>query len=171
MVANCFACREAHRVAGRRCDPRRPVEIPLATEGLLEDTDGLLRQWPLGAVSLLRLPSADVRYSDDVIAFKGRSSTLEVLHTPGHTAGSACFMLVDSGVVVDGPVGVGGGLGGSVASAAVSGGGNSPNVLFTGDTLFIGSCGKWFDNEGLAQLTLSLERLSTLPPSTIVFPG
>lgn len=44
-------------------------------------------------------------------------------------------------------------------------------VLFTGDTLFIGSCGKWFDNKGLALLTLSLERLSTLAPSTVVFPG
>ena len=55
----------------------------LPNENMLEDTDGLLRPpfvrggrsnpaaWPLGAGSLLLSVSADVRSSDDVIAFEG----------------------------------------------------------------------------------------------------
>ena len=63
------------------------IRKPLPTEHVPEDTDGLLRpperegvgeatqQWPLGAVACSSCAalsvSADVRSSDDVIAFEG----------------------------------------------------------------------------------------------------
>eukprot|EP00931_Biecheleriopsis_adriatica_P103289 TRINITY_DN78144_c0_g1_i1.p1 TRINITY_DN78144_c0_g1~~TRINITY_DN78144_c0_g1_i1.p1 ORF type:complete len:324 (-),score=70.31 TRINITY_DN78144_c0_g1_i1:33-1004(-) len=74
------------------------------------------------------------------------SAELVVLHTPGHTTGSICFLLKAS-----------------KASAA---------VLFTGDTLFIGSCGRYDlpESDFKAMLT-SLTRLSQLPKETLVLPG
>jgi len=83
----------------------------------------------------------------------GPNAALEVLHTPGHTDGSLCFRLRSKAVpLVDG--------------SAVS-----EDAVFTGDTLFIGSCGRWRDNRSLRHLVMSLDRLATLPDSTIVLPG
>lgn len=70
------------------------------------------------------------------------SHRLRVLHTPGHTPG--CICLYD-------------------AEAA---------VLFSGDTLFAGTCGR-MDLPGgdPEQMVHSLHRLHTLPPATTVYPG
>lgn len=70
------------------------------------------------------------------------SETLTVLHTPGHTAGSCCFLL------------------------------NGGQDLLTGDTLFANSYGRtdlWSGNA--AELKKSLERLAELPPDTVIHPG
>ena len=65
---------------------------------------------------------------------------IEVLHTPGHTIGSVCFLL-------DG-------------------------FLFSGDTLFQGSCGRLDLPTGNAQdMMVSLRRLSELPGQTRVLSG
>ena len=67
-----------------------------------------------------------------------------MLHTPGHTPGSVCFSL---GLAED-------------------------RLLFTGDTLFIGSCGRADlpESDG-QQLMASLHRLSGLSEGTLVLPG
>ena len=65
---------------------------------------------------------------------------LTFLHTPGHTAGSQCFLVEDR--------------------------------VVTGDTLFIGACGRvdlpGSDPEKMYQ---SLKRLSQLPAKTLILPG
>ena len=67
---------------------------------------------------------------------------LETIHTPGHTEGSSCFYDAADG------------------------------VLFSGDTLFKGSCGRT-DTLGAspAKMKASLQRLARLPPETLVLPG
>jgi hydroxyacylglutathione hydrolase len=67
--------------------------------------------------------------------------TLTVLHTPGHTPGSQCFL-------VDGR-------------------------LISGDTLFIGSCGRTdLPGSDPTQMYYSLtQRLAALPDDTTLFPG
>ena len=61
--------------------------------------------------------------------------SFEVLHTPGHSAGSVCFLCREEG---------------------------ADDVLFTGDTLFLGSMG---------QMMESLKKLSELPGDYRVYPG
>lgn len=64
----------------------------------------------------------------------------QVLHTPGHTPGSVCYLCEDA--------------------------------LFTGDTLFRGTCGR-FDLFGAdkEKLQESFERLRNIPEDLNVFPG
>ncbi len=65
---------------------------------------------------------------------------VKVLHTPGHSKGSCCF-------IVD-------------------------NYLFTGDTLFYGSCGRTdFYDSNTGEMLKSLKRLSKLDGDYIVLPG
>jgi glyoxylase-like metal-dependent hydrolase (beta-lactamase superfamily II) len=69
-------------------------------------------------------------------------TVLETLHPPGHTEGSCCFYDERDG------------------------------VLFSGDTLFAGSCGRT-DTLGAspARMKASLRRLAEFPPDTKVLPG
>ncbi len=66
---------------------------------------------------------------------------IKLIHTPGHTPGSQCFLI--------------------------------DNRLVSGDTLFIGSCGRLDLPGGDAeQMYYSLtQRLMTLPGETVLFPG
>jgi hydroxyacylglutathione hydrolase len=65
---------------------------------------------------------------------------IELVHTPGHTPGSQCFL-------------VGG-------------------KLVSGDTLFLDGCGRTdLPGSDSEQMYESLQRLSTLPSDTIVYPG
>ncbi|HEY8825168.1 MAG TPA: MBL fold metallo-hydrolase [Candidatus Limnocylindria bacterium] len=67
---------------------------------------------------------------------------LTALHTPGHTEGSTCFYL------------------------------ESEKVLFSGDVLFRGNTGRWdLPGGDREQMERSLERVMTLPPETMVYPG
>ena len=68
--------------------------------------------------------------------------TFRTIHTPGHTDGSASFYVESEG------------------------------ALFTGDTLYRGSCGRTDVFGGNpAKMIFSLRRLMELPPSTRVYPG
>ena len=70
------------------------------------------------------------------------SETVTVLHTPGHTAGSVCFLI------------------------------NDGRDLLTGDTLFAESYGRTDLYGGsLSDLRASLGRLATLPSDTVIYPG
>lgn len=76
----------------------------------------------------------------------------EILHTPGHSPGSLCLHMPESG-------------GGETAAR--------PRLLFAGDTLFMGSIGRtdlWGGD--YTQIIRSIrERLLCLPDETIVIPG
>ena len=69
--------------------------------------------------------------------------SFQMLHTPGHTPGSCCYYLEEE------------------------------KVLFSGDTLFAGSCGRTdFPGGSAGQMRQSLKRLlGSLPDDTEVFPG
>lgn len=75
----------------------------------------------------------------------GDSIKIRAMHTPCHTKGHICYFITD-------------GKGGDPA-------------VFTGDTLFIGGCGRFFEGTP-EQMHYSLcERLAALPPNTQVFCG
>ena len=72
---------------------------------------------------------------------------ITVLHTPGHTAGECCFWI------------------------ATAPGLDRP-ALLTGDTVFVGNVGRTDLETGSdAELFATLQRLKTLAPETLFFPG
>ncbi len=78
---------------------------------------------------------------------------LEILHTPGHTIESTCYLLYDDT--------------------------GKPKAVFTGDTLFVGDVGRPdllsgnFQKEELAAMLYDslLQKIRTLPDDVIVYPG
>lgn len=68
---------------------------------------------------------------------------IQVIHTPGHTAGGACYYLAGEG------------------------------ILFSGDTLFCGSVGRTdFPTGSMSMLHASIHtKLFVLPEETVVYPG
>eukprot|EP00752_Nemacystus_decipiens_P003958 g3624.t1 len=103
-------------------------------------------------------------YEDDVpamtLALKDReeyslgSLTVTALHTPCHTRGHVLFFVTSS--AQDGETG--------------GGGGGAP-LVFSGDTLFVGGCGRFFEGDA-AQMSTALQGVaSKLPPETRVFCG
>jgi glyoxylase-like metal-dependent hydrolase (beta-lactamase superfamily II) len=77
--------------------------------------------------------------------FKAGSLAIEVIHTPGHTKGSSCFLIQDTGF---------------------------PAILLSGDTLFAGSVGRSDLPGGDERILMtSLEKLSELPDDMKVYPG
>lgn len=67
-------------------------------------------------------------------------NTFMVMHTPGHTSGSVCFLKDD--------------------------------ILFTGDTMFYNSYGRYdLESGSYSDLALSLKKLCTLPDETVIYPG
>lgn len=69
---------------------------------------------------------------------------VKALHTPGHSAGHACFLLQ----------------------------GLAPPALVTGDTIFIRDCGRTdLETGDDAQMFASIQRVKALPPETLILPG
>lgn len=79
----------------------------------------------------------------DVVRLNVR--TIQVIGTPGHTTTSVCYYLP--------PLAKG-----------------EPGVVFTGDTLFVGGCGRPMECDAHV-LWESLMRLAALPPETMVYCG
>jgi hydroxyacylglutathione hydrolase len=78
--------------------------------------------------------------------------TIRVIHTPGHTLESSCYLLLDED--------------------------KKPHALFTGDTLFVGDVGRpdlldgVMTKEELARMMYdSLQKIKTLPDEVIVYPA
>ncbi len=99
-----------------------------------------------GVRKVTQLSESDfVRHaSGDTIALGG--VTVRLLHTPGHTPGSQCFLVEEAGAA---------------------------GKLVSGDTLFLGSCGR-VDLPGSdpAQMYDSLHnKLRLLPDDTLLYPG
>ena len=91
-------------------------------------------------------------HAKDGEAFEVGEITIEVLHTPGHTPDSSCFLLRDEN--------------------------GKPHCIFTGDTLFVGDVGRpdlfgtKISKEDLAGMLYdSLAKLKALPDDVIVYPA
>ena len=76
--------------------------------------------------------------------FKMGSLSIRCLFTPCHTTGHICFFVEQE---------------------------NETPVVFTGDTLFVGGCGKFFEGNPSQMYTALVEILSKLPAKTQVFCG
>ena len=96
-------------------------------------------------------PSDQRLFDGDEVRFG--SERLEVLHTPGHTPGSVCYLW----------------------RGTIRANGEDPvrNAVFTGDTLFIGGCGRAdFQGGDPGELYDSITgTLFALPDETRVYPG
>jgi len=100
-------------------------------------------------------PSFECVIAKDNQEFKIGDITIKVIHTPGHTLESTCYLLIDNV--------------------------NNPYCLFTGDTLFIGDVGR----PDLAQKSMNISKeelagilfdsvnnkLSNLPDHVLVYPA
>jgi hydroxyacylglutathione hydrolase len=75
----------------------------------------------------------------------GSDIEVTALHTPCHTQDSICWYMQDKKT--------------------------DERVVFTGDTLFIGGCGKFFEGTPAQMHTALNEVLAKLPDDTKVFPG
>ncbi len=84
----------------------------------------------------------DMLVRDDQVVTFGETS-VRVIATPGHTRTSVCYHVTLAG---------------------------SDPVVFTGDTLFVGGCGRIFECDGKTMWD-SLCRLAALPVETLVYPG
>jgi len=71
--------------------------------------------------------------------------TVKALATPCHTSGSISYL--------------------------VEGKNNEPDVVFTGDTLFVAGCGKFFEGSATQMLHNMEQVYRSLKPQTLVYPG
>jgi hydroxyacylglutathione hydrolase len=91
-----------------------------------------------------RIPGLDQAVAHGDIITIG-SSIVEVIATPGHTRSDVCYYMPPSPD-------------------------DKPGAVWTGDTLFIGGCGRLY--EGSPELMWeSLSKLAALPPDTLVYCG
>ncbi|KAL6891047.1 Metallo-hydrolase/oxidoreductase [Trichoderma longibrachiatum] len=75
--------------------------------------------------------------------FKIGDISVTAVHTPCHTQDSICYYMEDS----------------------------TGRAVFTGDTLFISGCGKFFEGNGAEMHEALNNRLAALPDDTVVYPG
>lgn len=98
-------------------------------------------------------PNYEVYNARDGEEFKLGALTIRVLHTPGHTPESSCYLLLDEN--------------------------RKEYAVFTGDTLFVGDVGRpdlldgVMTQEELASMMYDSlnQKIKTLPDSVIVYPG
>lgn len=82
----------------------------------------------------------NIKNTKEGTVIKEAGLNINCMHTPGHTAGSQCFLIDDA--------------------------------LFTGDTLFVDSCGRVdLPGSNPEAMEVSLKKLSHLPENVMVFPG
>ena len=99
-----------------------------------------------GVAKIAQISQSDIESHDGGDTIELGGVTIRLLHTPGHTPGSQCFLVEEKG---------------------------QPSRLVSGDTLFLGSCGRvdlpGSDPEQMYQsLTGTLKKL---PDETVLFPG
>jgi len=121
-------------------------DLPL----LIHSADGDSLTDPNLNLSLLGLGSSDSPPPDRTLGagdeIKIGGLVLSVLHTPGHSPGSICLRLR---------------------------GDSSPDIIFTGDTLFAGGVGRTdFPGGSTEELMESIrQKLLTLPDDSVIYPG
>lgn len=90
------------------------------------------------------IPASDRTVTDgDVLDFP--PVRVQVLATPGHTRTSVCYFIPPHSR-------------------------GEPGIVYTGDTLFVGGCGRLLECDA-ATMWQSLQRLAALPPETLVYCG
>lgn len=87
-----------------------------------------------------RIPGQTKKVDEGDTVTLGDSVSAAIIHNPGHTSGAISYHIAD------------------------------PGVVFTGDTLFAGGCGRVFEGTP-EQMTASLDKLAALPPATRVYCG
>ena len=87
-----------------------------------------------------RIPGQTGKVDDGDEVTLGETVRARIIHNPGHTSGAISYHVAD------------------------------PGVVFTGDTLFAGGCGRVFEGTP-EQMTASLDKLAALPPETQVYCG
>jgi len=91
-----------------------------------------------------RIPGIDTVVEDgQILTFGGRK--VRVIATPGHTHTSVCYYMEPSA-------------------------GNENGILWTGDTLFVGGCGRLLECDAHTMWN-SLQKLASLPEDTLVYCG
>lgn len=85
---------------------------------------------------------SNVISKDEKVQIEGLSFAVRFVATPCHTRGSVCFYVKDK----------------------------DTGHLFTGDTLFLCGCGRFFEGAATDMFS-SLKKISSLPPGTLVYPG
>lgn len=117
-------------------------------EELLAKTKAKVVVHKAEAEFLKSLSASDIIKSDSGDTIDVGGVGIQLIHTPGHTPGSQCFLLES-----DPPEG--------------------PGRLIAGDTLFIGSCGRVdFPGSSPKDMYFSLtQKLLRLPDDTMLFPG
>lgn len=91
-----------------------------------------------------RTPDIDEVVEDGQVLTLG-DAEIQVLATPGHTRTSVCYYVQPAG-------------------------NNEGGILFTGDTLFVGGCGRLLECDARSMWE-SLQRLARLPDDTLVYCG
>lgn len=96
-------------------------------------------------IPIIQHPSSGLPHDTDIDegdTVNFGESSLQVLHTPGHSQDSVCLL------------------------------NDTYKIIFTGDTLFVGSCGRTdLPGGNAAQLYHSLQRLSKLDDTYTIYPG
>ena len=151
---------EAERIAAMVASSGCTPIMILLTHGHFDHCTGvagLLEKWPElpvyihtgdvtddmgGELRFHRLSKKNQRYYKEGDKLSVGSLTLDVLETPGHSTGSVCLLVEGQG------------------------------VLFAGDTLFRGSCGRCdFPGGDYRAMLRSLARLAALEGQYTVYPG
>ena len=87
-----------------------------------------------------------IKYVSRITSYQLSNPSSRCLATPCHTQDSICFYVTDSSSP------------------------DHPGAVFTGDTLFIAGCGRFFEGTG-SEMLAALEYLASLPDKTLVFNG
>ena len=117
---------------------RLMARAPVPVHVHAREAEGVRKVTGLSASDLVRHEGGDMLELGGLV--------VRLLHTPGHTPGSQCFLVEEAG---------------------------APGRLVSGDTLFLGSCGRvdlpGGDPEALFDSLRN--RLGRLPDDTLLFPG
>ena len=105
------------------------------------------------------IPEVNIKVSDGDVFSLGELQ-VQTIYTPCHTKGHVLYFVHRKGVAT---------------KADDSGGSSIPPeedtntpILFTGDTLFVGGCGRFFEGTASDMLT-NMDRIASLPAHTVVF--
>jgi len=120
--------------------------------GFLEAIEGLKIVGP----KIDNVPSANVPVSDGDEIVVG-NLVFRCIHTPCHTKGSMCYLVSPASSKPE--------------DSPFSASSKLPAVLFTGDTLFIGGCGRFFEGTGEDMYNALLKKISALPDRIRLYTG
>ncbi len=97
-----------------------------------------------GIQEIMKKTGCNVIIANKAGIFQIANTNIQVITTPGHTRDSVCYYVQPTK--------------------------NQEGVLFTGDTLFIGGCGRPIECNAQTMWN-SLQKIAALPDDTLVYPG